>query len=324
MKKGVEMNKSKYDQYSVKYLYFLLIFCLLLIGSFIVHGNGITGALTTSTSTLSVTINAAPVVRWVQNFSAQTITESTTTTIRFEFNVSDADGLQDINNNSARLVINFSNEATRRNDTCQANISFNNVTNFNCIVLVYYFDGAGNWTINASINDTAGTFANNVSNVFELLSTTAMVMSPSALTWPSLELGSTNRTSNADPLTVNNTGNKDIATGGITVTGYDLQGVGTTTDYIRAKNLSIWHMNGSSSCSGTSCFECNGTIMFNATAEPLPYANITAGNNSGNYQNESSGQENLFFCITTVASEISRQTYNTAGANTASWTVTVS
>ena len=318
-------RRPKYSSESGRYFYFLLILSLLLLGGiFITQEGGITGALLTSTSTLSVSINAAPVVTWVQPLPSQSITESSTTAIKFIFNVSDADGFGTIDNGSARVYINFSTEDVRSNSTCLANVSFANTTTFHCIVLVWYFDGAGDWTINASANDTNGVIANNVSSNFTLASTTAMVMSPSALTWPSIELGSTNKTSNADPLTVNNTGNKDIAAGGITVTGSDLQGVSTTTDFIRAKNLTVWHLNGSSSCSGVSCLECNGTIMVNATAEPLAYANISAANNSLNYQNQSSGQENLFFCITTVAAEISRQTYNTAGTQTAAWTVTVS
>ena len=149
-------------------------------------------------------------------------------------------------------------------------------------------------------------------------------MSPADLNWPTLGLGTSNITSNTDPLTINNTGNKDIFAGGITFTGFDLEGTTTTNTYLRVQNFSVWHMNGSNSCSGVSCLECNGTQLFNGTAEALPYANITAGNNSINYQNESSGQENLFLCLRTVPLELDIQTYKTAGNHTASWTITVS
>ena len=125
-------------------------------------------------------------------------------------------------------------------------------------------------------------------------------------------------------MTLNNTGNKDIATTGITVTGYNLRGLTTTSEFINDKNFSVSNVNGSSSCSGVACLECNGTIMSNATAESLPNAILSAGNYSLNYQNDTSGQENLFFCLMTVPSEISRQTYDTSASNqTASWTITV-
>ena len=291
------------------------------------YGNDTVGNFNGSVSNLSfsLTVSAsAPVVSWVAPVSTQSITEGSVTNVKFTFNVTDANGAGDINNNSARLYLNFSSEAVRFNDTCQANQSVGNTVLFDCIVPIWYFDGAGDWTINASANDSTGALAINVSANFTLASTIAMTMSPTALTWSTLELGAGNQTSNSDPLTINNTGNRDISTGGITVTGYNLQGVTTTTEFILAQNFSVWHNNGSNSCTGVSCLECNGTQLLNATAETLPYANITAGNNSQNYQNETSGQENLFICLRLVPTEISRQTYNTAGINTAFWTVTVS
>ena len=72
-------------------------------------------------------------------------------------------------------------------------------------------EGKGNWTINASANDSAGVYVENrTGSSIEVLATTAMVMYPNALTWATLELGYTNRTSNNDPVIINNTGNKNI------------------------------------------------------------------------------------------------------------------
>ena len=269
--------------------------------------------------------NVAPVITFVSSLPSQSILEGTYRTINFSFTAFDGNNAGDLDNASAQVRINLSGEAERLNTSCTPLAVLDAYTiNYSCSVNIWYYDGAGTWTINASVKDDINTYVENSSNFFEVLSTTAMVMNPTALTWPTLELGTTNKTANNDPFTINNTGNKDIAAGGITVTGYDLQGTSIPTDYIRAQNFSIWHVNGSSSCSGVSCLECNGTIMVNATAEPLAYANISAANNSLAYQNETSGQENLFVCLMTVPAEIIRQSYNTAGINTAPWIITVS
>ena len=151
-------------------------------------------------------------------------------------------------------------------------------------------------------------------------------MYPTALTWATLELGRTNQTSNNDPLIINNTGNKNIAVGDITVAGYNLQGTSITTDFINAENFSISAVN--FTVSGGP-MECNGTQMFNGssgTAAPQAIfaANITRGNNSINTNNQASGQEELFVCLRTVPFGITRQTYNTAGLSSKIWTVAVS
>ena len=154
-------------------------------------------------------------------------------------------------------------------------------------------------------------------------------MSPNALTWPTLELGSTNQTSNNDPFLINNTGNKDISIGGFSITGYDLYGLTNIDEYIRAQNFSVHAINGTIGCSGIGCLECNGTQLLNSTSgtanpQTLSLANMTAGNNSFNYYNGTSGQEELFFCLRIVPPEISRQSYDTSGSRSASWIIEVS
>ena len=181
----------------------------------------------------------------------------------------------------------------------------------------------GNSVVNASIRDTGGTYAENLSTSLEIYALTAMLMSPNALTWATLELGTTNQTATNDPIVINNTGNIDIGAGGIIITGYDLQGASITTDFIRAQNFSIHHLNGTADCSGPTCLECAGTALVNKTATAISIANLTAGNNSINALDAASGQEALFICLKTVPSEIARQTYNTSGAATSSWVIAV-
>ncbi len=294
-----------------------------LISVFQLPGRNLLTGAPTQTTTASITINAAPVILFVSNGTTISIIEGTSRLLNFSFLANDSEGRGDLDNSTARLRISLAGEADRFNTTCQAIATVGGNINYSCSVDLWYFDGAGNWIINASISDINGVYAENRSSNFSVQSTTAFAINPSALTWAALELGTTNRTSNNDPITLNNTGNKDVATTGITLTGYNLRGLTTTSEFINAPNFSVSNLNGTSSCSGITCLECNGTIMANATIETLPNAILSAGNYSRNYQNDTSGQENLFFCLMTVPSEISRQTYDTSAGQTAPWVITI-
>lgn len=272
-------------------------------------------------------VNAAPVVYWVAPVHSQSITEGgIAQIINISFNVSDANGKDDIDNSSAQIRISLAGETDRTNSSCAASASTSTTIQFNCTVGIWYFDGAGSWTINVSVRDKSSTYTENRSTTFELLSTTAMTMSPNALTWATLELGRTNQTANNDPIRINNTGNKNIAVGGITVTGYNLQGITTLTDFINAENFSIFPVNNTGSGGP---IECNGTQMFNGTSgaaapQTISVANITRGNNSIDDGTAASGQEELFVCLRFVPLGITRQSYDTSGLSTGPWTIAVS
>ena len=285
-----------------------------------------------------MTVNAAPKIVFVSPVHRQTISEGTSSYIyNITFNVTDGDGFGDINNQSGQIRINLTNSINLTDTVDRFNTTCVNVTpftyggesgiSFNCSVTIWYFDGPGNWTINVSANDSAGVYVENrTGSSIEVLATTAMVMYPNALTWATLELGYTNRTSNNDPVIINNTGNKNINVGGVTVAGYNLQGVTTATDFIYSGNFSIFPVNGSGSGGP---IECNGTQMVNGTSgtaapQTITVANITRGNNTNNDETGASGQEQLFFCLRLVPSQVSRQTYSTAGVSSSPWSVAVS
>ena len=347
--------KKKVDEAGRRYLIFLITMFaitgfIFLIRSPSIYNNLITGAVPSATTTATVTINAAPYivnVSIIGNTSNPiSITESDYKLFNFSFVAIDPDGMGNLDNSSAAIQINITKyladgttlSTVRFNYSCN---DYNSVdtafsVNYSCSVYIWYFDAGGSWTINASIKDINGVYAENRTIAFGrdnqilLGTTTAMKMSPTALTWPSLELSAVNQTSNNDPITINNTGNKDISAGGITVTGYDLWGLTNADEYMRAQNFSVHAINGTSACTGINCLECNGTQLLNATGgvanpQTLSIANMTAGNNSFNFANQTSGQENIFFCLRTVSDKLSRQTYDTSNAQRSSpWTVTVS
>ncbi len=332
MKKGVGWNKVKKISLLVVIILVLLVIPIA-SGGFSGMWNMITGALPSSTTTLSISINAAPFINWTSNSTSYSITEAGTMEINFSFWVTDTDGVDEINNISAALTVTHEGHSSDAifdgiytNRSCVANSTVDTVTvSFNCTVNMYYWSAPGLWNVNVSINDTNGAYTENITQTFEILSTTAMVMSPTALTWSTLALGATNATPSDDPIVINNTGNKNFsAGGGITVTANDLQGLTTTTEFLGVGNFTVAAYNGSVDCTGADCLECNGTFMVNETAESLVVANITAGNNSIAAEDGTSGQEQLFFCLNLIPSQMSRQTYDTSGLSTDPWTITVS
>ncbi len=256
----------------------------------------------------SVTIqNTAPEITNISDIPAQSITEAGISYVEFFVLASDVDEVGDLNDASLNATFTRTGEETRFNSSCSWVSDINTTTaNYTCTIGIWYWDGAGTWDVNATILDLSSAQSAPYGETFTLQETTAMVMSPTALTWPSINLTSTNVLSDSDPIIINNTANKDIADGYVNVTAIDLQGQETTTDFIYAGNFTV-NINDA----------CEGTIMANNTAIAVSGATITAGNNS-----KGDGQEDLYFCLEEVPSGISSQTYSTTGLG--SWIISVS
>ena len=363
MKKKRDCNNSGKERgnWVLPVLVFLLLAVMavpFVFDSYSALWNMITGQATTATTSASFIINSPPVINFtspanITGSGQMSISAGTSQQLNFTFYVYDADGRGTIDNSTARLAINittraadgdlyFTNES-RTNSTCHANGTLigPDMITFVCSVYVWYWDAAGDWTINATIRDTENVVGENSSTQFKLSQTTAMIMAPTALTWATLELGNTNKTPTDDPITINNTGNKNIGTAGFQVTGYDLQsssGVAYPQSIVRAQNFSVRHFNATAAAdctgAGANCYECNGTQLLNDSAgitqpQPLPFANMSAGNNSLVLRNGTSGQEDLFFCLRLVPSQVPRARYNTTGDPgvavwTKPWTIEVS
>ncbi len=308
-------NKIKIPNQKRIFPYVLLVLLIILIISTVFSSffqdvtNLITGRATSDTTNLSIIIgNTAPIIESVSAIPAQSITEAGTTAVEFSFTATDIDGVGNLDDTSAKASFNKTGETTRTNSSCSLVSDVDSDTaNYTCKILIYYWDGSGDWTVNASIEDINDEYAENTSTTFTLSQTTAMIMGPTALTWPTILLTSTNQLSNNDPIIINNTANKDITSGNVQVTAIDMQGQTTTTEYLLAGNFTV---NTADACDA-------GTVMVNGTATAVSGATIPAGNNSAGQ-----GQEELYFCLEEVSEGISQQTYSTAGAG--AWTIGVS
>jgi len=268
--------------------------------------NKITGWAGYDTTTVSITVgNQVPTVEYVSSISTQSVSAGTISYISFTFNATDTDGASNLDNSAAIASFNLTGEATRTNTSCDFLAESGNTREYNCTIGIWYWDGAGDWTINATIEDINDAHAENSSTTFTLQETTAMVMSPTSLGWTGVSLTSTNVLSNTDPIIINNTANKNITNGNVNVTAIGLTGAETTSEFIYAENFSV-----------NTADACGGTDMVNNTATGISGATIDKGNNSAG-----DGQESLYFCLKGMLQTISPQTYSATGGD--SWTIAV-
>jgi len=245
-------------------------------------------------------------------------TEDSVNNIEFFVTVTDSDGVNDIDDSATNASFSRAGQPTRTNSSCVlvGDIDANSA-NFSCTISMYYFYEIGSWNITVFGNDLGNTTAqSNTSQIFQYNELKAIKISPTALTFPSVSPGDINQTSDNDPTLVNNTGNFDVILDNVQINAIDLQGQTISTDFIFAANFSVGIFTGST-------VECNttATVLVNVTDTFINDTILPPGNNSLSNSNSTSGQEQLFYCIQNVPSDISSQTYSTTGLG--SWTVKI-
>ncbi len=241
------------------------------------------------------------------------------TNIIINFSVNIASGVANLDNATATINFSKTGYTTRENASCHQIDGSGNLANYTCEIAMWWWDGSGAWSITAFIQDTnANTGVNSTTN-FSVGSTIGFDIGPSALNWSGISPGATNQTSNTDPILMNNTGNNNITATKIEVNSTDLLGETTSTQALWASNFSVSPDTGGAACSGAECLECGETNMVNESSTGIEVANLSADNFTIN--DNSTGQEELYFCIRTVG-DLSTQYYSTVG--TAPWTIKIS
>ncbi len=237
------------------------------------------------------------------------------TSVLINFSVNSPTGVANINSSTASINFTQSGEDTRENTSCKVTEWAGTNANFTCNVTMWYWDATGTWTIGAYIEDNSSNANSNISADFQIGETTGFELSPGNLTWSSLSPGAYNQTASNNPLLLNNTGNKAIGAGAgnITVNATNLRGETTATQALWAENFSVaWNTEGSPPA------ECITNLSAGNFAN-VTTANLTKGNYSTN--DGDTGQEELYFCIRYVGSELSSQAYSTANEST--WTIQI-
>lgn len=250
-----------------------------------------TRAATTGTFNVSLTIgNTGPEIIWVNQSISESPTEGGPKIITVIFNASDENGAADIDISTANLTFNFTGETTRFSTDCAEQASNGNVMTVQCNITMNYYDAAGDWTINASIKDDAGTLGQNTSQTMTWGQLAAMTVIKSDMTF-SGSPGDNNLAPAENPQIINNTGNRDFAT--VNITGYELVGASDDGYTIGAGNFTI---NVSNSADGY------GDQIVNATSIEITEASLPRGDGS---------TEDLYLRMD-VPSGILAQNYNAA------------
>jgi len=246
--------------------------------------------------------------------------ENTLKAVLFNLHVYDSDGVNDINDSSYSANFTKGGEALRSNSSCSLVADINTTTaNVSCTIFMWYFDALGEWNISAQATDLGNkTFiGDGVNNrTFQFNQLQAIVISPNALSFPAVAPGALNQTSDNDPTLINNTGNYDVTSGNVRVNAITLVGETVSTEHINASNFTIDIYTG-----GTPPASCNGTKMINGSIIGITNSLLTHGNHTPNFGNESSGQEELYYCLVEVPTDISSQVFSTLAGG--SWTISI-
>ena len=284
----------------------------------------ITGRLTAIETGVNLTLAGRNGdIYYVENASTVSVSENSFTNVTISFYYSDPDGTGNMDPRRAKInmtkvggsavspIYNYSSG-------CYSTADINStVTNISCTVHMWYYYTPGEWNITVSYFEANGSFAaQNTTHNLTLSSTTAIQISPTNLTFSSsANPGEKNITSNNDPITVNNTGNVAAASGNVRITGRNLVGEVTKTQYIPALNFSVDVLNSTYS-GGPPLGECNdgfdgqnSTNLTNATAQSINNSILVFGNHSIN--NGTSGIEHIFVCLKHIPLGISIQSYST-------------
>ncbi len=305
---------------------FILIMFILLMISFVSAGffdlaKGITGRASSQDTNVSIIvtgINPVSIIVVNSTLAGSTVdpSENSMKNIAFNVYVGDRDGVSDINDTSVYVNFTRSGVTSRINSSCNLVGDINTTTaNFTCTIGMWYFDAPGVWNISVYANDLGNTtLVQNNSFTFSYGQLQAIVISPISLTWTSVSLGAQNQTPTNQPTLINNTGNYNVTSGNIQVKAINLHGQTITTDYISAGNFTA-----SNNTGGSPPAECSGTALVNATDTGITNSVLGFGNHSEN--NNVTGQTRLFYCLNTVPTTVSSQTYSTSTAG--AWVVKI-
>lgn len=308
IERGMVMQK---DIIFIMFVLFLIIFLVNFASADFFDWFGkITGRATQQNTNASTAINGTNgVTITISNATISTVTptENSFTTTTFYVQVTDADGVSDINDTAVNASFSKSGETTRQNSSCSlvSDIS-STAANYSCAVNIWYYDNSGTWNMTACGKDLGNmTYVCNSSATFTYNQLQALAIAPNALTWATLTIGANNQTSNNDPTIVNNTGNYNFTN--MTVRGFNLHGETLVSSYIQVGNFTVANKTGSSvECDFS--YLSNATLLSNGTNIQIKQTVLLRGNNSVN--DGVTGQEQLYYCINTVP-QVGSQTYST-------------
>ncbi|MCG8699710.1 MAG: hypothetical protein MI922_16775, partial [Bacteroidales bacterium] len=251
--------------------------------------------------------NKIPTITSIETISPQSITESGTTAVTFSYQVTDLDETTDLNDTTAYAEFRKAGEETRSAACTKSNNINTTTANYTCTIDMWYFDAAGDWIIKVSINDSE-TYTEDLSTSFILGQTTAMVFSPSSVSFSGATSPADTNILADQRITINNTGNDPIDAGEIKIQATNLLGETDNSIGIYAENFTAH-----------TAAACDiGPQMQNNSQTAILTATLSTGNFS---INDGTAQEEIFYCLEALNPNLTAQTYSTN--ETGAWTITL-
>lgn len=215
--------------------------------------------------TFEITHDNSPWIYYVESVT-ETPTEAQNKTIYVAFNVTDADGVANLNDSTALVRISLG-DIERNSSSCSGAAMNDTHKGYNCSITIAYYDLGGTWSVNASIMDNNTNAAENTTQTLTMNDLTAVTLSLSEMGFGTVTSGDQDQASTDNPLVLNNTGNTNISQ--VNVTAYTLEGV-TNNSYIIGVGNFTFNVSDSA----------NGVSMINATAVTVPAANVSVHSDS--------------------------------------------
>lgn len=205
----------------------LMAMALLLLSAFAIT----TMAADSATMNPSLTVaSAVPVITGMAVGAASyDPTESANTTITVTLNVSDANGVADLDDSKVSIYVDdaatFATAVGKYTRLCTptANLSAT-VRSYTCQTDLEFYDAAGTYSTNLTAGDQATDIWNNTGTnapTFTWTTLVAATVDDAGITFGTVSLGVENQTAAENPTTVTNTGNADLY---FNITGADLTG----------------------------------------------------------------------------------------------------
>jgi hypothetical protein len=249
-------------------------------------------------------VGKKPVVVEVPTLSVMPV-EGTFVSVIFTANVSDDNGVNDINDSSVTTLI--GDGVTTRVGSCVWDQDITNKkANYSCSIDMWYWDAPSaltTWALNVSATDKGNKTIITQGALFNYGEVKSLTIAPSSISWTDINSEDTNQNASNDPTIINNSGNYN---GLVKVIGIDLKGETIDTEIIPAASFTVGPSSGT---------ECLATPLVNGSSASIGSSNSNPGNLSAG---GGIGQSQLYYCIPTVPL-ISSQTYSTLGGG--SWTI---
>ncbi|MBI2107770.1 hypothetical protein HYT54_01470 [Candidatus Woesearchaeota archaeon] len=274
------------------------------------------------------TRNQVPVIQ-LSNASGFSVdpTEGGLSRILISFNVTDPDGISEINATTAivNLTLGGSGGQFRFNISAQGG-EFGTCSNhtegspvrvvINCTVLMKYFDNASsNWIVDARVQDINGATGTNNTHIFTYNELSAISFSRAFINFSNVNLGQNDQPA-VLPLILNNTGNDDFDQ--LNLTAAALIGTSDATKSIAASQFTINYTNatlGAGRALGTSAVTIPGR---DATANlTLRHGHASALTDYNDLITSASGNQSLYFWVDVPSSGLTIQNYNSTWNMTA-------